>query len=189
MDDRRFDHLARVVSHGASRRQLLGLLPALATTGQARSLATAQTSCLPGQADCDGVCIDTCCDNQNCGACGNVCTGGLTCFEGVCDCPSGLCCAEGETLCGETCIATCCDNNNCGACGNVCTGGLTCFEGQCSCPSGLCLPNTGIGSIDQTSIGASVSLALGSAAALVAVRLRRVNATTATADSPPPGTS
>jgi hypothetical protein len=37
------------------------------------------------------MCVSTCCDNNNCGACGNVCKGGLTCFEGVCDCPSGLC--------------------------------------------------------------------------------------------------
>ena len=36
-----------------------------------------------------------CCNNDHCGACGNACTGGLTCFEGVCDCPSGLCGADG----------------------------------------------------------------------------------------------
>ena len=47
--------------------------------------------CAPGQADCGGVCVDTCCDNNNCGACGNVCGPGFTCFEGVCDCPSGNC--------------------------------------------------------------------------------------------------
>jgi hypothetical protein len=41
--------------------------------------------------NCNGTCVATCCDNNNCGACGNVCTGGLTCFEGVCDCPSGQC--------------------------------------------------------------------------------------------------
>jgi len=101
--------------------------------------------CPPGQADCGGVCIDTCCDNANCGACGVACPAGMTCFEGKCDCPSGLCCAEGEQNCDGTCVATCCDNANCGACGNVCPRGQTCFEGKCGCPSGLCLPNTGVG--------------------------------------------
>jgi hypothetical protein len=105
--------------------------------------------CAAGQTDCGGTCVDTCCNNNHCGACGNVCQAGLTCFEGICDCPSGLCCAEGEVVCNGACVATCCDNNNCGACGNVCTGGETCFEGICGCPSGLCppvkLPNTGRG--------------------------------------------
>jgi hypothetical protein len=113
-------------------------------------------SCAEGQTTCVGYCADTCCDNDNCGACGVVCTNGRTCFEGVCDCPSGDCgCDEGQTECGGVCIDTCCDNNNCGGCGIVCTGGLTCFEGQCDCPSGNCgepeptppitLPNTGAG--------------------------------------------
>ena len=33
----------------------------------------------------------TCCDNNNCGGCGIVCTGSDTCFEGICGCPSGNC--------------------------------------------------------------------------------------------------
>lgn len=100
------------------------------------------SNCEDGQTNCGGACIDTCCDNDNCGACGIACPSGTTCFEGICDCPSGLCCAEGEIICGDTCVATCCDNNNCGACGNVCSGGETCFEGQCGCPSGVCGPTT-----------------------------------------------
>jgi hypothetical protein len=54
-------------------------------------VCAAGSSCAEGQADCGGICVDTCCDNNNCGACGNVCKDGLTCFEGVCDCPSGQC--------------------------------------------------------------------------------------------------
>lgn len=47
--------------------------------------------CAEGQTNCGGVCVETCCDNANCGACGIACPSGMTCFEGVCDCPSGLC--------------------------------------------------------------------------------------------------
>lgn len=48
-------------------------------------------ACAEGQAECDGVCVDTCCNNQHCGACGNACPAGRTCFEGICDCPKGDC--------------------------------------------------------------------------------------------------
>jgi hypothetical protein len=131
-------------------------------------------SCAEGQTDCGGVCVDTCCNNQHCGACGNVCPAGETCFEGICGCPSGLCCAEGETICNGTCVATCCDNNNCGACGNVCKGGLTCFEGVCDCPSGNCppvkLPNTGRGGTDMGQVGNRwATLAMAGAAAVSAL--------------------
>ena len=110
--------------------------------------ANEDVGCIPGETDCggcrsdqtlcDGVCIETCCDNNNCGACGNVCAAPLTCFEGECSCPSEGCCAEGETLCDGVCVDTCCDNNNCGECGKVCPGGLTCFEGVCDCLSSQC---------------------------------------------------
>lgn len=36
-------------------------------------------------------CVDPATDPNNCGGCGIVCGDGLTCFEGVCDCPSGDC--------------------------------------------------------------------------------------------------
>lgn len=47
--------------------------------------------CEEGEIVCDGTCVASCCDNNNCGGCGIVCTNGETCFEGVCDCPSGNC--------------------------------------------------------------------------------------------------
>ena len=134
-------------------------------------------TCAEGQTDCGGICVDTCCNNSHCGACGNVCPSGTSCFEGICDCPSGLCCAEGEVICNGTCVATCCDNNNCGACGNVCTGGLTCFEGVCDCPSGNCppvkLPNTGRGGTDMGSgRGPWIAAAMAGAAAVSALLWR-----------------
>ena len=143
-------------------------------------------SCAEGQAECDGICVDTCCNNSHCGACGNACPSVTSCFEGICDCPSGLCCAEGEVNCNGACVATCCDNNNCGACGNVCKNGLTCFEGVCDCPSGKCppvkLPNTGSGGTDMgTSRGPWVAAAMAGAAAVSAL-LWRGNAHSQAAD-------
>jgi hypothetical protein len=134
--------------------------------------------CAPGQAECGGLCVDTCCDNANCGACGNVCPPGLTCFEGICDCPSGLCCPEGEILCGDTCVATCCNNDHCGACGNACPPGESCFEGICGCPSGNCapiqLPNTGIGTASRGDPGLrAVPWALAGAGAALLARLQQ----------------
>src|SRR5687767_13687343 len=112
MDASRFDRLTRAFSLATSRRQILALLAALATVGwhprPARAAQDAAASCAPGQATCDGVCVDTCCNNSHCGACGNACTPPFTCFERICGCPSGLCCAEGETICNGACVATCC---------------------------------------------------------------------------------
>ncbi|MFN8593151.1 MAG: hypothetical protein U0031_16975 [Thermomicrobiales bacterium] len=90
MDPRTFDDIARSVANNVNRRRLLVMMAALPLAKTVQPVA-AQTTCAAGQRLCNGTCVDTCCDNNNCGACGNVCTGGLTCFEGVCDCPSGLC--------------------------------------------------------------------------------------------------
>jgi hypothetical protein len=178
MDEQGFDNVSRLVSSNASRRQVAATLMALTVSAihvprtRAAQNATPAPTCGEGQAVCAGACVDTCCDNSNCGACGNACAPGFTCFEGVCDCPSGLCCPEGEQICDGKCVSTCCDSNNCGACGNVCAEGFTCFEGICDCPSGLCgpqtPPNTGTGA-SSTGGGSmpwlAAALASGAAAA------------------------
>jgi hypothetical protein len=51
-----------------------------------------------------GVCANMQSDDNNCGGCGIVCSGGQTCQNGVCSCASG----------------TLGDSNNCGWCGNDC---------------------------------------------------------------------
>jgi hypothetical protein len=40
--------------------------------------------CAPGQAECAGNCVNLASSNSNCGACGQACTGGTTCSNGVC---------------------------------------------------------------------------------------------------------
>jgi hypothetical protein len=54
--------------------------------------------------------VDKQTDEQNCGACGNVC-------------------GAGETCCSGDCKNTSIDPQNCGACGNACTGSATCSCG------------------------------------------------------------
>jgi hypothetical protein len=81
-------------------------------------------------------------DSLNCGACGNVCTGGKFCSNGQCTCPSGT------VDCGGTCTNTSTDANNCGTCGHVCLpvtiqpipGGPSNTIPQI-CSAGICCPD------------------------------------------------
>jgi hypothetical protein len=40
--------------------------------------------CAPGQAECQGACVNLASSNSHCGACGQACGGGTTCRNGVC---------------------------------------------------------------------------------------------------------
>jgi hypothetical protein len=86
--------------------------------------ATGPTCC----ADTGG-CTDRMSDNNNCGACGNVCGAGEECMGGAC-----------LTNCGGTWVNTDNNRNNCGMCGRRCAAltGATCncVGGTCT---GLCL--------------------------------------------------
>jgi hypothetical protein len=85
--------------------------------------------------DCGGVLVNTQSDNNNCGACGNVCLSGYCCDNGNCV----LSCQAGLTDCGGTCINLQSDNNNCGSCGTNCPAGYECISGSCTltCQAGL----------------------------------------------------
>ncbi|HUO05813.1 MAG TPA: hypothetical protein VMU16_11515, partial [Candidatus Binataceae bacterium] len=102
-------------------------------TASPTATATATPSCSPGETYCGPVtgCVNTFGDSNNCGACGNVCGGGMACLGGICACPPPL-----FDCGGGTCVDTMTDSGNCGFCGNACTGGTVCFTGACSCPPG-----------------------------------------------------
>src|SRR5262249_51977522 len=81
---------------------------------------------------CSGDCVDIQESIDNCGACGNACTGGRHCREiaiGVVGCA----CADWETECNGSCTNLQTDPNNCGQCGHACSPGQGCSNGVCEC--------------------------------------------------------
>lgn len=110
-------------------------------------------SCAPGFADCNATGFDGCetqlGTNQNCGACGDACTGRTTCggggTPGVCGCTPGTCeslalnCGTHDDGCGGTLDCTACPT------GQTCSGGVCksnngdgCYV-SAECASGFCV--------------------------------------------------
>lgn len=94
-----------------------------------------ENKCETNKIDCNGSCVDTKTDLNNCGTCGNKCKEGEVCVDGNC---------ETSTTCEDTCTGTnmmCCndecvnigtDNNNCGQCGKVCENDEVCTNKDCA---------------------------------------------------------
>jgi len=80
--------------------------------------------CPTGTACCNGTCTPVLWDRNNCGACGNACTG--SCIQGTCS-P----CFGGQALCGGVCREIQLDPSHCGACFNQCGPGQNCAGGLC----------------------------------------------------------
>ena len=79
------------------------------------------SGCSGLQVKCGGICKDLAWDYNNCGACGNTCSGGKTCQAGQC-----LPCPSGKWNCGTTCVDFTSDEANCGGCNNSCDSGEIC---------------------------------------------------------------
>ncbi|RTE85279.1 hypothetical protein BHE90_000013 [Fusarium euwallaceae] len=82
---------------------------------------------------CGNSCVDLKKDRNNCGACRNVCSGGMICSAGTCVCPAGM------TSCNGVCKNLSKDKNNCGYCDVGCYGEALCTGGYCACPGGKTL--------------------------------------------------
>ena len=109
-----------------------------------------QVSCLVGQVNCGGKCIDPMNDHDYCGATGTVskcvsigtpCTKSQICNNGVCE---NADCRPGYVACGNDCINPLSDQNYCGANDNcslydACVGGQQCDNGTCRCVVGSAL--------------------------------------------------
>jgi hypothetical protein len=92
--------------------------------------------------ECSGGCVDITNDDDNCGSCGIVCTGGY--------CDGGFCvdeepgCPSPRTMCGESCVDTQANSGHCGGCFEACSGGDACRAGRCvstctpSCSGATC---------------------------------------------------
>jgi hypothetical protein len=105
---------------------------------------TACCNVLLGEACCGAhECVDILHEQNNCGGCGIVCSGGKACQNGSCHCPS-----THPTECNGSCHNTTYDPDNCGTCGNACPADKDCVAGSCEnlCPpcevfqDGACVP-------------------------------------------------
>ncbi len=121
-----------------------------ACVGGACVTGTCAFTCGPGSLCCSSgptgpepgreMCIGPLYDQNNCGACGNVCGGGKFCQNGTCACPGGMLDCNG--VCAFVQGG---DPDNCGACGNVCPpGSRLCGPGPAG-PNPVCQPCANFG--------------------------------------------
>lgn len=82
--------------------------------------------CPAPKSECNGACVDTKTDFDNCGMCNTACMMGETCT-------GGICCVMGQTNCGGMCTDTQFDAKNCSMCGKTCPMNTPyCNKGVCT---------------------------------------------------------
>ncbi len=84
-------------------------------------------ACPAYQTLCNGTCIATSGDPNNCGGCGVKCTGSLVCSANACSSS----CLPGLIPCGGACVDPNSDSNHCGTCTTPCASGTGCAGGKC----------------------------------------------------------
>jgi hypothetical protein len=88
---------------------------------------------------CEGSCVDTQTEADDCGGCGKPCAAPRVCSVGACKCPNG------GAYCGSACVDTQTDSNNCGSCGTACQGAAECINGACkACSTGCAVLTTAV---------------------------------------------
>ena len=114
----------------------------------------ATVSCTLPEIACGNMCVNAQTDDNNCGTCGNDCTGSTPdCVAGVCN---PICTAPNDDLCNLACTDFQSDEMNCGGCGAAfaCAndGSEVCTNGQCVdvCAATPTTPNfcTGVGCVN-----------------------------------------
>ena len=110
-------------------------LPNATATCQAGACAVFQ--CAADYGDCNAQAADGCetslrTSNADCGACGQACTGGATCIDGVCS----VGCAPPLTSCSGTCADLVTSTAHCGGCS---TGCASAYDQTATCVNGMCV--------------------------------------------------
>ncbi len=80
---------------------------------------------------CDGVCVNTKNDKNNCGTCGNACLDDKVCMNNTCV-ASEEACLDGQEWCNGECVNVQSDAKHCGDCSTRCKDGESCQSGKCA---------------------------------------------------------
>lgn len=129
MEGERFDHLARHIGQGRTRRSVVALL-----AGGLGGPLAAQLAPAPVEAACRKL-NESCTKKRPKIGKRRKCCSGLVCRNKRCrikECSAFLGCGEGKGCCDGKCVDLQTDESNCGACGEACPAGATCVESACS---------------------------------------------------------
>jgi hypothetical protein len=81
--------------------------------------------CGAGTTECSGECVSLMADDDNCGACGNMCPSGVHCAASACTCE------DPKISCDGVCVDPSSDPMHCGGCDVACASGQMCTGGAC----------------------------------------------------------